>query len=186
MISQFVHSQVSKIQFAPLCPAFGLKVKGVDLARPMSEETIWKVKNSLFTGQVLVFGSQRMIPSQFASFARLFGPAEPNEIETFNHPEDPDILILSNVVICGRPQGLANTGVYFHTDYSYHPVPALATVLYSLEAPLEGGETIFADQYAAYEELPGTMKKRIDSLSAIHYRGNRNGSGRGWVCPSHR
>src|SRR5262249_46249 len=81
---------------------------------------------------------------------------------------------LSNVVIDGEPQGLADAGSYFHTDYSYLAVPARATLLYSIEVPQIGGDTLFANQYAAYDDLPPAMKHRIDPLIGIPPYGKRN------------
>ncbi len=71
------------------------------------------------------------------------------------------------------PLGLADAGTYFHSDYSYLQVPARATTLYSIEVPKRGGNTLFANQYAAYDDLPGAMKRRIDPLVAVHHYGNR-------------
>ena len=68
-------------------------------------------------------------------------------------PEHADILILSNVEKDGKPTGLADAGTYFHTDYSYLDMPARCTTLYSIQVPSKGGDTLFADQYAAYEDL---------------------------------
>ncbi len=95
-------------------------------------------------------------------------------IDQFHHPDDPNILILSNVRVDGEPSGLADAGTYFHTDYSYLPVPARATMLYSIEVPQEGGNTLFANQYAAYDGLDDAMRRRIEPLVAIHHYGNRN------------
>ncbi|HSD00616.1 MAG TPA: TauD/TfdA family dioxygenase, partial [Casimicrobiaceae bacterium] len=125
--------------------------------------------------QVLVVRDQRLSPAQFVAFARRFGPPEPHVIDQFHHPADPNILILSNRVRDdGTPLGLADAGTYFHTDYSYLDVPARATTLYSIEVPAVGGNTLFANQYAAYDDLPNAMKRRIDPLVAIHHYGNRN------------
>ena len=88
--------------------------------------------------------------------------------------EHADILILSNVRKNGQPIGLADAGTYFHTDYSYLDVPARATLLYSIQVPKVGGDTLFADQYSAYDELPGATKERIDGLVALHHYGNRD------------
>ena len=64
--------------------------------------------------------------------------------------------------------------MYFHTDYSYLQVPARATTLYSRVVPKVGGDTLFANQQAAYDDLPEAMKRRIEPLLAIHHYGNRN------------
>jgi taurine dioxygenase len=77
-------------------------------------------------------------------------------------------------VIDGEPQGLADAGTYFHTDYSYLDVPARATMLYSIEVPESGGDTLFANQYAAYDDLPAAMKRKVEPLVAVHHYGNRH------------
>ena len=133
-----------------------------------------KVWEAFFAAQVLVLRAQKFTPSGFLAFARQFGRPEPHVIDQFHHPEHADILILSNVQKNGKPTGLADAGTYFHTDYSYLDVPARATTLYSIQVPSKGGDTLFADQYAAYDGLPQSMKKRIENLIALHHYGNRD------------
>ena len=111
---------------------------------------------------------------QFLEFARQFGRPEPHVIDQFHHPEHADILILSNVQKDGKPTGLADAGTYFHTDYSYLDVPARATTLYSIQVPKNGGDTLFANQYAAYDDLSSSMKNTIENLVALHHYGNRD------------
>jgi taurine dioxygenase len=132
-----------------------------------------RLLRAFFAGQVLVLRDQKLSAREFAAFASLFGPPEPHVIDQFHHPDDPNILILSNVKVDGKPSGLADAGSYFHTDYSYLQVPARATMLYSIEVPQVGGDTVFANQYAAYEGLPKAMQRRIARLMAIHHYGNR-------------
>ena len=132
---------------------------------------IW---DAFFAAQVLVLRGQRLGASEFLNFARQFGRPEPHVIDQFHHPEHADILILSNRKKDGQPIGLADAGTYFHTDYSYLDVPARATLLYSIEVPKEGGDTLFADQYSAYDGLPAAMKRRIEALVALHHYGNRD------------
>ena len=132
---------------------------------------IWE---AFFRAQVLVFRAQRLTPSAFLAFARQFGRPEPHVIDQFHHPEHADILILSNIRKNGEPIGLADAGTYFHTDYSYLDIPARATLLYSIQVPKKGGDTLFADQYTAYEDLGTEMKRKIDDLVALHHYGNRD------------
>ena len=132
---------------------------------------VWR---AFFAAQVLVFRNQELNAGQFLAFARQFGKLEPHVIDQFHHPEHPDILILSNVQKDGKPVGLADAGTYFHTDYSYLDVPARATTLYSIQVPRKGGDTLFADQYAAYDDLSASMKRRIENLVALHHYGNRD------------
>jgi alpha-ketoglutarate-dependent taurine dioxygenase len=162
------------LELHPLAPGFGLEARGIDLARDIDDALFEDIERAFLRGQVLVFRGQRLTPAQFVAFARRFGPPEPHVIDQFHHPADANILILSNRVENGRPLGLADAGTYFHTDYSYLDVPARATTLYSIEVPEAGGDTLFANQYAAYDDLPAATKRRIDDLVAIHHYGNRN------------
>ena len=161
------------LDLRPLRPGFGVEVSGLDLARPMTDATFAELERAFFAGQVLTVRAQRLTAAQFVAFARRFGPPEPHVIDQFHHPDDPNILILSNRKRDGVPIGLADAGTYFHSDYSYLQVPARATTLYSIEVPRRGGNTLFADQYAAWEGLPAAMQRRIETLTAIHHYGNR-------------
>ena len=133
-----------------------------------------QVWDAFFASQVLVFRAQRFTAGQFLSFARQFGTPEPHVIDQFHHPEHADILVLSNVQKDGKPTGLADAGTYFHTDYSYLETPARATTLYSIQVPSRGGDTLFANQYAAYDDLPDAMKRKLEPLHGVHHYGNRN------------
>ena len=158
----------------PLCDGFGVEVSGTDLSRPLADSAFGEIERAFFAAQLMVLRGQLLTPAAFVAFARRVGPPQPHVIDQFHHPADPDILILSNVRKDGVPTGLADAGSYFHTDYSYLQVPARATLLYSIEVPRVGGNTLFANQYAAYDDLPEAMKARIAPLAAIHHYGNRN------------
>jgi len=162
------------LETTPLCDGFGAETSTIDVSRPLADAAFAELEDAFFAGQVLVLRGQRLTATQFAGFARRFGPPEPHVIDQFHHPEDPDILILSNVKKDGQPTGLADAGSYFHTDYSYLAVPARATTLYSIVVPKQGGDTLFANQYAAYDDLSVAMKEHIEPLVAIHHYGNRN------------
>lgn len=133
-----------------------------------------EVWDGFFAAQVLVFRAQKFSAPEYLAFGKRFGRPEPHVINQFHHPEHADILILSNRQKDGQPIGLADAGTYFHTDYSYLEVPARATLLYSIEVPKKGGDTLFADQYAAYDGLSLSLKNKIDGLIALHHYGNRD------------
>jgi len=162
------------LELRPLSPGFGIEVSGVDLSQPLSESAFAELARAFYDHQVLALRTQDITPAQFVAFARRLGPPQPHVIDQFHHPEDPNILILSNVKKNGQPTGLQDAGSYFHTDYSYLQVPARATTLYSRVVPKAGGDTLFANQQAAYDDLSDAMKKRIEPLYAIHHYGNRN------------
>jgi taurine dioxygenase len=157
-----------------LSDVMGIAVTGVDLSQPLDDATFRAVEQAFFDGQVLAIKGQRLKPEQFVAFARRFGKPEPHVIDQFHFPGHADILILSNRQKDGQPVGLADAGSYFHTDYSYLDVPARVTMLYSIETPKQGGNTLFANMYAAYDDLPEAMKQRIDGLVVRHHYGNRD------------
>jgi len=151
--------------------SFGAETHDVDVSRDFDFAAVEK---AFFAHQLLVLRKQKLQARQFLAYAKRFGPPEPHVIDQFHHPEDPNILILSNVVKDGKPTGLADAGTYFHTDYSYLELPARATTLYSIQVPKVGGDTLFADQYAAYDDLSSQMKTTIDGMVALHHYGNRD------------
>jgi taurine dioxygenase len=161
------------MEFRKFSAGFGIEVNGVDLSR-LEEKDFKKIEQAFYQHQVLVARSQKLTAQQFLDFARRFGQPEPHVIDQFHHPEHADILILSNVQKNGQPTGLADAGTYFHTDYSYLEVPARATMLYSIQVPKAGGDTLFANQYAAYDDLPSNLKEKTRNLVALHHYGNRD------------
>ena len=161
------------MEFRKLGEGFGVEAQGAVLPR-LSESEFQALENAFFAGQVLVARKQKLSAAQFLLFAKRLGRPEPHVIDQFHHPEHPDILILSNVVKDGKPTGLADAGTYFHTDYSYLEMPARATTLYSIQVPKVGGDTLFANQYAAYDDLSSQMKTTIKDMVALHHYGNRN------------
>ena len=162
------------MKFDRLPGPFGVEAPDVDLSQPLSDADFKQVETAFYEHHVLALRAQDISAEQFIAFARRIGPPQPHVIDQFHHPEDANILILSNVKKDGKPTGLQDAGSYFHTDYSYLQVPARATTLYSRAVPKVGGDTLFADQQQAYDDLSEAMKKRIEPLFGIHHYGNRN------------
>jgi taurine dioxygenase len=153
---------------------FGAETFDVDLSQTMAPGAFEALSRAFYASQVLVLRGNKLSAAQFLAFAQRLGPPEPHVIDQFHHPEDPNILILSNVVRDGQATGLADAGTYFHTDYSYLAEPARATTLYSVQVPQAGGQTLFANQYAAYDDLSAAMKQRLEGLVGMHHYGNRD------------
>jgi len=162
------------MKFNHLPGPFGVEAPDVDLSQPLSDADFKCLESAFYENHVLGLRAQDISAAQFMDFASRIGPPQPHVIDQFHHPEDSNILILSNVKKDGQPTGLQDAGSYFHTDYSYLQVPARATTLYSRQVPKVGGDTLFADQQQAYDDLPDAMKKRIEPLFGIHHYGNRN------------
>jgi len=152
----------------------GSEVSGVDLSEPLSDDVFHEIRDALHGSHVLVFRAQKLQPRSFLDFARRFGKPEPHVLDQYHHADYPDILMLSNVVKDGKPAGLADGGTYWHSDYSYLDIPARATLLYSVEVPKIGGDTLFADQQQAYADLPDGTKRRLEGLVTLNVYGNRD------------
>ncbi len=157
----------------PVSALLGAIVRGIDVAQPLSGAAFAAAEQALHTHGYIVLPQQSLSARAFVDFARRWGRPEPHVIDTFHHPDDANILILSNVLRDGKPTGLLDAGTYFHTDYSYLAVPARCTVLYALQMPHERSGTTFANQTRAYAELPDDVKQRLEPLVVRHHYGNR-------------
>jgi taurine dioxygenase len=162
------------LKIEPFSDVAGARVEGADLSRPLSPEDFRAIEATLHEHCFIVFPRQTLSAPQFVGFARHWGRPEPHVIDTFHHPVDPNILVLSNVTRNGKPIGLLDAGTYFHTDYSYLDIPARCTILHAIQVPRSRSGTTFANQTRAYADLPPQMKARIEGLVVRHHYGNRD------------
>ena len=142
--------------------ALGAVVSGIDLAEPLAEAAIGDIRKALLEHQVIFFHDQHLTPEQHLAFGRRFGDLQIHEfVEGSNL--DPRIIEVRK-----EPQDTRNFGGGWHTDVSYLERPALGSVLYAHEVPAYGGDTLFANQYLAYDTLSDGMKALLDGMTAIH------------------
>ena len=147
---------------------FGAEVLGLDLAAPLNAGDFARIRQAHLTHHVLVFRDQRIAPDDQVRFSERFGPLQIHVQRRFQLPGHPPVLIVSNIRENGEPIGLGDAGHFWHSDLSYKERPSLGSLLHAQELPSEGGDTLFADQHAAYEALPAAMKARIDRMQAEH------------------
>ncbi len=162
------------MEITALSELMGVRISGVDIARPLDQNTVDTITGALDEHQIVVLPKQTLSPESFVQFSQYFGPPEPHVIDTFHHPVDPNILVLLNIQRNCKPIGLLDAGTYFHSDYSYLTVPARCTMLYAIQMPPMKCGTTFADQRRAFGELPDATKVRLQGLIANHNYGNRN------------
>lgn len=162
------------LHIEPLSDVAGARITGLNLSRELSVDAFEQVEQALHAHCFVVFPAQTLSPQEFAAFSRRWGRPEPHVIDTFHHPQDANILILSNVSRDGKPIGLLDAGTYFHTDYSYLTVPARCTMLHAIQMPRERSGTTFANQTRAYADLPAQTRERIEPLVVRHHYGNRD------------
>ena len=147
---------------------FAARINGLSL----TEESIAKYKRSVYEAylenKVLVFNSQDISPRVFAEFGKIFGTPETHHVIKLRHSMEPTLTYLSNQNEAGRNPVMKYSGDGWHSDYSYKLIPANATMLHGLEIPAEGGDTLFANAEAAFEELPEDTKQYLRTLRVRH------------------
>lgn len=158
------------ISIQPFEAALGAEVVGVDLARPVDDESFNLVREAFEAHSVLLFRGQHLTPQQHIDFSRRFGKLEIHVLDQWCHAEHPEILVVSNIKDQDRHIGVPHAGRYWHTDLSYMQAPSRGSLLYAIEIPERDGralgDTRFTSSVAAYDALPDDIKERIADLRA--------------------
>jgi taurine dioxygenase len=152
----------------PLGESFAAEVVGLDIGQPLSNEDFARIRQAHLTHHVLVFRDQCITPDRQVAFSRRFGPLQVHVQRKFQLAGHPEVLIVSNIKDKGEPIGLGDAGHFWHSDLSYKERPSLGSLLHAQILPAEGGDTLFADQHAAYDALPAALKATIADLRAEH------------------
>ncbi len=142
--------------------AIGAEIHGVDLTRELSDETIIGIRRAWLEHAVIFFRDQQLTPAQFMGFAQRFGlPVEYPFLKGLpGFPHITPVVKLEHETI--------NFGGIWHSDTTYLDEPPMGTMLLAREVPLARGDTLFANQYLAYETLSSGMRKLLDDLVAIN------------------
>lgn len=142
--------------------ALGAEIQGVDLSVPLSDDQIAAIRRAFVEHQVIFFRDQSLTPEQQLAFGRRFGPLNihPYVAGMADHPEVMEII--------KEPGDRINFGGGWHSDMSFLEVPAIGSILYAVELPAWGGDTLFASQAAAFEALSPGLQKTLEGLNAIH------------------
>jgi taurine dioxygenase len=151
----------------PLKPGFGAEILGIDLATSSDGMLDQVVAAFNLHGAVLV-RDQAMQPADLVRFIARFNEPEGHTLAQYTLPGYPQIYLLSNKMVDGKPIGAHNDGVGWHTDYSYKEIPVMCTMLYAVEVPPEGSDTLLADMCAAYDALPPGRQQELDPLMVQH------------------
>jgi len=141
----------------------GAAVTGVDLSRPLSDDLVAELRAHWLEHKVLAFPGQQLSSDALVAFAQCFGPI--GEDPFFGHIEEHENIAAISRAADEKTPIFAE---FFHSDWSFMEIPPAGTVLYGITIPPHGGNTLFADQVAAYERLPDNLRDKADSLTAIH------------------
>jgi taurine dioxygenase len=160
--------------------ALGAEVSGIDLSGPLARDDVATIEDLWRERLVVVFRGQKLSDPQLITFSKNFGELDPPGPNPYGEPfnkEHPELNVISNVVEDGKPIGNLGDGeAVWHADMTYVEVPPKAAVLHSLEIPPSGGNTYFANMFAAYETLPAELKKMAEGKIAVH-DGSTNSAG---------
>lgn len=152
--------------------ALGAEVGGIDLSKPVARDDIKAIEDLWSQRLVVVFHGQSLSDPQLIAFSKNFGELDPPGPNPYGEPfnkEHPELNVISNVVVNSKPIGNLGDGeAVWHADMTYIDVPPKAAMLHSLEIPPTGGNTHFANMFAAYETLPADLKKAAAGKIAVH------------------
>lgn len=151
-----------RIEVKPVAGACGAEVTGVDLSQPLENEIFAEIHQAFLDHQVLFFRDQNLTEDEHKAFGRRFGDLNihPRYEPLDGHPEI--------FPIRKDPEDKRIVGESWHHDLTHLPAPPLGSILYALEVPPVGGDTMFASQYAAYDALSDGLKKTLDCMKAVH------------------
>lgn len=145
----------------PWSGSVGERVEGVDLEQTLAPELIARIRSALLVHGVIFFESQSLSPQQLVVVARCFG-------EPMHYPQLPGLIEAPLVTaVLKREQEREAFGGVWHSDTTYLATPPMATLLYGVEIPALGGDTLFANQYLVYENLSGGLKRTLQGLRAL-------------------
>ncbi len=159
------------IRIKRVAGALGAEISGIDLGADLSEASVRALRQALLDHQVIFFRDQDLTPAAQVALGRRFGPLNihPFVAGMKDHPEVMEII--------KEPADKVNFGGGWHSDMSFLETPSIGSILYAVEVPEHGGDTLFASQYAAYEALSPGLKRTLEGMRAIHSASREYGAG---------
>ncbi len=146
----------------PIAGALGAEIRGVDLSAPLGERTVGAIRRALLDHLVVFFRGQDLTPAMFRAFAERFGaPVEYPFVRGL--PGFPEII-----EVLKREEERSNFGGIWHSDTSYLEEPPMGSLLLARELPPYGGDTLFANQYLAFEALSEGLQRTLSGLRGVN------------------
>jgi len=165
--SETTNASGADYRITPLSEVMGAEVVGIDLSRPLDTVTREAVYKAFLDHQLLVFRDQELDKLHQIAFSEQFGVLERHTLRNKGLDDFPLVHVVSNLNAASKPSGTVNSTLW-HSDKSFRPEPSLATILHAVTLPPNGGDTVFANMYAAYEALPDSEKAALEGVRVIH------------------
>jgi len=165
----------TRLEVVPLTPHIGAEIRGIDLRAQPDEETIAAIQQAWLDHLVIIFPGQKLSQEDLVRVTRYFGEQAQHSRPAKYFPKGyssllPGIMLISNIRENGEPIGALPDGeMMFHHDMIHVEVPSKATLLYSVEIPSSGGNTLFASGYAAYDTLDPAIRNPLEGRAAKHH-----------------
>jgi taurine dioxygenase len=175
MVSTHEAVAPATLQFVPLTKHIGCEVRGIDLREPVAPAAASAIYRAWLDHAVLLFRDQDLTQEDLVRVTGIFGEFAPLGRPAHTLPKGftkilPNIMLISNIRENGETIGALPDGeMMFHHDTIHRDDPHKATLLYSVEIPTYGGDTLFASGTAAYDALDPAMKKKLDGLKAVNF-----------------
>ena len=150
--------------------ALGAEISGLDLSQDLSDATIAAIRRALVEHQVIFFRDQELTPARQVAFGRRFGPLNIHPYVT-GMTGQPEVM-----EIIKEPSDRLNFGGGWHSDMSFLEAPSIGSILYAVQTPDYGGDTLFASQVAAWEALSPGLQATLETLNAVHSAGKEYSS----------
>jgi len=160
-----------KLSVAPAGGSAGAYVTGLELSRPYGSDEVAQLRRALLDHLVVALPDQQM---SLDDLERLTDALGGRDVTPFVKPMPDRPYVIR---ILKEPEEKLNFANAWHTDLSYLPAPPSFTILYCLESPPVGGDTVWANQYMAYETLSAGLRETLLGLDAVHSAGPAYGTG---------
>ena len=171
---------MTNFELRPISDAIGVEVIGIDLRQPLKHEVVKEIEQAWYEHLIVLVRDQDLTLDQQHSYASNFGKvAVRSQSSATEHEKKTSntLMLITNVRENGKPIGTLPDGeMMFHSDTPYYERPLKATLLYAIDIPSRGGNTLFSNSYRAAETLPDDLKTRIGNRKALHIYdyGNQN------------
>ncbi len=185
---------MTMVQVKPLSKHTGAEIIGADMSQPLEQTVVVAIWKAMVEHCVVVVRGQTLSQEELVRATAQFGECAPYSRPKNYHAVGqkkmlPQIMLISNIRENGEPIGAHPDGeMWFHHDTIHRDIPTKATILYSVEVPTYGGETVFSNLFAAYDALPADLRAGLDGRQAVNaftYGSNKKGDPKAVKASSH-